>query len=60
MGSTDAVWPTLTVAQTTAIGASDHRYGSRSGSLVTDLTNFACPEDHAIEVALKHGLGSSK
>lgn len=44
VGSTDAVWPTLTVAQTTAIGASDHRYGSRSGSLVTDLTNFACPE----------------
>ena len=46
VGDTNAVWPTLTDAQTTSIAGSDHRYGSYSGPLVTDLSQFSCPEGH--------------
>jgi len=44
--SADAVWPTLTQAQQDAMGGTDHRWGSYTGPLVTDVTSFACPENH--------------
>jgi len=46
VSSTDAVWPTLTDAQKDSMGGTDHRWGSHTGPLVTDLSSVACPADH--------------
>ena len=46
VSATDAIWPTLSTAQTDAIGGTDHRWGTRTGALVTDLSSVACPADH--------------
>ena len=46
VSSVDAVWPTLTEAQKDSMSGTDHRWGSHTGPLVTDLTSVACPANH--------------